>query len=81
MVLMAGLLVVAVTVGILGVDTAPSRPLQRSSVQMQAMTVSSFSTAFGTHCLVGEMGLLTSPRRIEVEKHSLTTSVSWADFW
>ena len=40
------------------VEVGPSRPLQKSSVQMQAM-ISSFSTGLGTHCALGTMGRVT----------------------
>ena len=40
------------------VEVGPSRPLQKSSVQMHAM-ISSFSTGFGTHCGLGTIGRVT----------------------
>ena len=40
------------------VEVGPSRPLQKSSVQMHAM-ISSFSTGLGTHCALGTIGRVT----------------------
>lgn len=65
---------------VLVAPAVPSRPLQKSLVQMHAMMLAS-STGLGTQAGLGSMGSVMEPRRTDLEKHSRMMATSVEDFW